>query len=272
METVGISCPARRRSFGNNLDRLDHRPEHARRFGDLTLSPDLRDSAGLLVAEAHRAGQISGDLPRISSDRTRRSAIRTSLRPLLDTVRELQSYSQKSGVEGVIGRRAPGCPRSLSTDRRSSRFRSTSPPTRHPGDPGRPADRAARDRRPARTAGLTVGGRLSGSLSPTMGPGVAVSDRTKLFSSLTTKESKGTGLGCRCRSSTSSAGNEGRLWFGLGSRGRGARFRIDLPVFGAGSGVKRAARRRASATVTGSRASLAGPAKTRGPRIWQWGC
>jgi two-component system NtrC family sensor kinase len=121
METVGILVSGVAHELNNPIASIIGLSTLIGR--DPGLSPDLRESAGLLVDEAQRAGQIVRTfLDFVRSRPPERHP--TPIRPLLETVRELQSYSQKSGSIGS-SRSKPGCPGSRSTARRSSRCCST---------------------------------------------------------------------------------------------------------------------------------------------------
>ena len=118
METVGILVSGVAHELNNPIASIIGLSTLIGR--DPGLSADLRESAGLLVDEAQRAGQIVRTfLDFVRSRPPERHP--TSLRPLLETVRELQSYSQKSGVEWVDRRRARPAAGRRSTGRRSSR-------------------------------------------------------------------------------------------------------------------------------------------------------
>ena len=107
METVGILVSGVAHELNNPIASIIGLSTLIGR--DPTLSGDLRESAGLLVDEAQRAGQIVRTfLDFVRSRPPERHP--TAIAPLLETVRELQSYSQKSGVEWIIDVE-PGLPR-----------------------------------------------------------------------------------------------------------------------------------------------------------------
>ena len=260
METVGILVSGVAHELNNPIASIIGLSTLVGR--DPGLSPDLRESAGLLVAEAQRAGQIVRTfLDFVRSRPPERHP--TPLGPLLDTVRELQSYSQKSGVEWVIDVE-PGLPR-VAIDR--SQIQQVLINLTTNAIQAILADRPTGRLEIGARRGPRSDGRATVRITVTDdGPGVAVSDRTKLFVPFfTTKEpGEGTGLGLPV-SFDIVRRHEGRLRFEPAPGGRGARFVIDLPVSALGPSEAPPGGG-ASATVTGSRASLAGPAKTRGPR------
>jgi PAS domain S-box-containing protein len=225
METVGILVSGVAHELNNPIASIIGLSTLIGR--DRSLSADLRESAGLLVDEAQRAGRIVRTfLDFVRSRPPERHP--TALGPLLETVRELQSYSQKSGVEWAIDIEH-GLPR-VTIDRSqiqqvminlTSNSIQAILSDRPTGRLEIVARRAPADEAPGMVR-ITV---------TDDGPGVAAADRTKLFVPFfTTKEpGEGTGLGLPV-SYDIVRRHEGSLRFEPAPGGRGARFVIDLPV------------------------------------------
>ena len=271
METVGILVSGVAHELNNPIASIIGLSTLIGR--DPTLSADLRESATLLVDEAQRAGQIVRTfLDFVRSRPPERHP--TSLKPLIETVRELQSYSQKGGITWVIDVE-PGLPR-VAIDR--SQIQQVLINLTSNGIQAILADRptgrleVTARRGPPSETGPTVRITVTDD-----GPGVAASDRTKLFVPFFTTKApgEGTGLGLPV-SFDIIRRHEGRLRFEPGPGGRGARFVIELPVNApaprsgsavapiaepppAGTAVPRPGRRR------GGRARAA-PAAARRPR------
>jgi two-component system NtrC family sensor kinase len=225
METVGILVSGVAHELNNPIASIIGLSTLIGR--DPSLTADLRESAGLLVEEAQRAGQIVRTfLDFVRSRPPERHP--TPMKPLLETVRELQSYSQKSGVEWVIDVE-PGLPR-VAIDRSQIQQVLINLTTN--------AIQAILSDRPVGRLEVVVrrGPRSDGRATVRItvtddGPGVAASDRTKLFVPFFTTKApgEGTGLGLPV-SFDIIRRHEGRLWFEPAPGGRGARFVIDLPV------------------------------------------
>jgi two-component system NtrC family sensor kinase len=231
METVGILVSGVAHELNNPIASIIGLSTLIGR--DPALSPDLRESAGLLVDEAQRAGQIVRTfLDFVRSRPPERHP--TPLGPLIETVRELQSYSQKSGIEWIIDidRDLPriaidrsqiqqvlinlttNAIQAIQADRRTGRL-----------------DINAR-------LGPRTDGRAMVRITVTDdGPGVAISDRTKLFVPFFTTKAPGEGTGLGLPVSFDIVRrHDGLLWFEPAPGGRGARFAIDLPVEAPGPG------------------------------------
>ncbi len=225
METVGILVSGVAHELNNPIASIIGLSTLVGR--DPTLSPDLRESAGLLVDEAQRAGQIVRTfLDFVRSRPPERHP--TPLRPLLETIRELQSYSQKSGVEWVIDVE-PGLPK-VAIDR--SQIQQVLINLTTNAIQAIRADRPSGRLEISARRGPRIDGRATVRITVTDdGPGVAASDRTKLFVPFFTTKAPGEGTGLGLPVSFDIVRrHEGRLWFEPAPGGRGARFLIDLPV------------------------------------------
>ncbi|MGZ8527214.1 MAG: PAS domain S-box protein [Candidatus Limnocylindrales bacterium] len=254
METVGILVSGVAHELNNPIASIIGLSTIIGR--DPGLSTDLRESAALLVGEAQRAGQIVRTfLDFVRSRPPERHP--TPLGPLLETVRELQSYSQKSGVEWVIDVE-PELPR-VAIDRSQIQQVMINLTTN--------AIQAILADRPAGRLEVTARRGPSGDGRPTVritvtddGPGVATFDRSKLFVPFfSTKEpGQGTGLGLSV-SFDIVRRHDGTLTYEPAPGGRGARFIVELPVEAPSS-----ARARPSPSRTRpARQARRGPAGTR---------
>jgi PAS domain S-box-containing protein len=225
METVGILVSGVAHELNNPIASIIGLSTLIGR--DPGLSADLRESAGLLVEEAHRAGQIVRTFLDFVRSRPPERHL-TPLKPLLETVRELQSYSQKSGVEWVIDVE-PGLPR-VAIDR--SQIQQVLINLTTNAIQAILADRPVGRLEVVVRRGPRSEGRATVRITVTDdGPGVAASDRTKLFVPFFTTKAPGDGTGLGLPVSFDIVRrHEGRLWFEPAPGGRGARFVIDLPV------------------------------------------
>ncbi len=225
METVGILVSGVAHELNNPIASIVGLSTLIGR--DPGLSDDLRESAGLLVDEAHRAGRIVRTfLDFVRSRPPERHP--TAVGPLLETVRELQSYSQKGRVDWIIDVE-PDLPR-VAIDRSQIQQVLLNLTTN--------AVQAILSDRPTGTLEIAAR-RGSGSEDrPTIrisvtddGPGVAASDRTKLFVPFFTTKAPGEGTGLGLPVSFDIVRrHEGRLRYEPAPGGRGARFIIELPV------------------------------------------
>ena len=225
METVGILVSGVAHELNNPIASIIGLSTLIGR--DPGLSPDLRESAGLLVDEAQRAGQIVRTfLDFVRSRPPERHP--TPIRPLLETVRELQSYSQKNGVEWAI-EVEPGLPR-VPIDR--SQIQQVLLNLSSNAIQAILSDRPTGRLEIAARRGPRVEGRATVRITVTDdGPGVPASDRTKLFVPFFTTKAPGEGTGLGLPVSFDIVRrHEGRLRFEPAPGGRGARFVIDLPV------------------------------------------
>jgi PAS domain S-box-containing protein len=225
METVGILVSGVAHELNNPIASIIGLSTLIGR--DPNLSADLRESAALLVDEAQRAGQIVRTfLDFVRSRPPERHP--TSLKPLIETVRELQSYSQKGGVTWVIDVE-PGLPR-VAIDRSQIQqvlvnLTSNAIQAILADRPTGRLEISAR-RGPRTEAGPTVRITVTDD-----GPGVAASDRTKLFVPFFTTKAPGEGTGLGLPVSFDIVRrHQGHLRFEPAPGGRGARFVIDLPV------------------------------------------
>ena len=225
METVGILVSGVAHELNNPIASIIGLSTLIGR--DPGLSADLRESAGLLVGEARRAGHIVRTfLDFVRSRPPERHP--TPLGPLLETVRELQSYSQKSGVEWVFDLEA-GLPR-IAIDR--SQIQQVLINLTTNAIQAIQSDRRTGRLEISARRGPRTDGRAIVRIAVTDdGPGVAVSDRTKLFVPFFTTKAPGEGTGLGLPVSFDIVRrHDGRLWFEPAPGGRGARFVIDLPV------------------------------------------
>lgn len=225
METVGILVSGIAHELNNPIAAILGLSELIRRHPDLTL--DLRDSADLLVEEADRARRIVGTFLDFIRPRAP-ERYPTPVRPLLETIRELQSYSQRSGIGWAV-EVEPNLPR-VAIDRSQMQQVLLNLTTN--------AIQAIVSDRPSGHLELTAArgpgldGRQSVRITVTDdGPGVPEALRSRLFVPFfTTKEpGEGTGLGLSV-SFDIVRRHEGRLSYEPAPGGRGARFVIDLPV------------------------------------------
>ena len=225
METVGILVSGVAHELNNPIASIIGLSTLIGR--DPGLSPDLRESAGLLVDEAQRAGQIVRTfLDFVRSRPPERHP--TPIRPLLETVRELQSYSQKSGIDWVIEVET-GLPR-VPIDR--SQIQQVLLNLTSNAIQAILSDRPTGRLEITARRGPRIDGRATVRITVTDdGPGVAASDRTKLFVPFFTTKAPGEGTGLGLPVSFDIVRrHEGRLRFEPAPGGRGARFVIDLPT------------------------------------------
>ena len=152
----------------------------------------------------------------------------TALRPLLEAVRELQSYSQKSGVEWVI-EVEPGLPR-VAIDR--SQIQQVMLNLTTNAIQAMLADRPTGRLEIAARPGPPDGARPTVRISVTDdGPGVAEADRSKLFVPFFTTKAPGLGTGLGLPVSFDIVRrHEGSLTYEPAPGGRGARFVVELPI------------------------------------------
>ncbi len=256
METVGILVSGVAHELNNPIASIIGLSTLIGR--DPGLSPDLRESAGLLVDEAQRAGQIVRTfLDFVRSRPPERHP--TPIRPLLETVRELQSYSQKSGIDWSI-EVEPGLPR-VPIDR--SQIQQVLLNLTSNAIQAILADRPTGRLEIAARRGPRIEGRATVRITVTDdGPGVPASDRTKLFVPFFTTKAPGEGTGLGLPVSFDIVRrHEGRLRFEPAPGGRGARFVIDLPVEATAGEVARKARseRSGPSTTRASRSRKRGP-------------
>ena len=159
---------------------LDPRVEPADRSNP-DLSAELRESADMLVDEAHGPGGSCGSCS-TSSGHDRPNGTRPTIRALIDSVLELQSYILgKSGIDGS-SRSSPGLPRVPIDRGQLQQVLVNLTVERHPGDPD--GWRTGRLAISARQGPRSMDERQSGSPSPTTDPG-----------------SPPQPVGCSCRSS-----------------------------------------------------------------------
>ncbi len=225
METVGILVSGVAHELNNPIASIVGLSTLIGR--DPSLSDDLRESAGLLVDEAHRAGRIVRTfLDFVRSRPPERHP--AALGPLLETVRELQSYNRKGRVEWVIDVE-PGLPR-VAIDRSQIQQVLLNLTTNavqailsdRPTGRLEIAARRGPDREGRSTLRITV---------TDDGPGVADSDRTKLFVPFFTTKAPGEGTGLGLPVSFDIVRrHEGRLRYEPAPGGRGARFIVELPI------------------------------------------
>jgi two-component system NtrC family sensor kinase len=225
METVGILVSGVAHELNNPIASIIGLSTIIGR--DPGLSRDLRENAALLVGEAQRAGHIVRTfLDFVRSRPPERHP--TPLKPLLETVRELQSYSKKSGVDWVINVQA-GLPR-VAIDRSQIQQVMINLTTNAIQAilADRPTGRLEIDARRGRS---DDGRRTVRIMVTDDGPGVAPLDRTKLFVPFFTTKApgQGTGLGLPVTFDIVRRHN-GTLTYEPAPGGRGARFIVELPV------------------------------------------
>lgn len=270
METVGILVSGVAHELNNPIASIIGLSTLIGR--DPGLSTDLRESAGLLVDEAQRAGQIVRTfLDFVRSRPPERHP--TALRPLLETIRELQSYSQKSGVEWVI-EVEPGLPR-VEIDR--SQIQQVMLNLTTNAIQAILADRPTGRLEVAARRGPPGAGRPTVRITVTDdGPGVAADDRSKLFVPFFTTKAPGQGTGLGLPVSFDIVRrHDGTLTYEPAPDGRGARFIVELPIEApsaaeATSGpstIQSGRRSRGGRTRDGrERSGASGPAARRRPR------
>lgn len=225
METVGILVSGVAHELNNPIASIVGLSTLIGR--DPALSDDLRESAGLLVDEAHRAGRIVRTfLDFVRSRPPERHP--TAIGPLLETIRELQSYTQRDRVSWVI-EVEPGLPK-VAIDRSQIQQVLLNLTTN--------AVQAMLSDRPTGALAIAAHRGPGTDDRPTIritvtddGPGVAPSDRTKLFVPFFTTKAPGEGTGLGLPVSFDIVRrHEGRLRYEPAPGGRGARFIIELPV------------------------------------------
>lgn len=225
METVGILVSGIAHELNNPIAAILGLSELIRRDPDLT--PDLHDSAALLVEEADRARRIVGTFLDFIRPRPP-ERYPTPVRPLLETIRELQSYSERSGIEWAV-EVDPDLPR-VAIDR--SQMQQVLLNLTTNAIQAIVSDRPSGHLELAAARGPGLDGHESIRITVTDdGPGIPEENRSRLFIPFfTTKEpGEGTGLGLSV-SFDIVRRHEGRLSYEPAPGGRGARFVIDLPV------------------------------------------
>lgn len=259
METVGILVSGVAHELNNPIASIIGLSTIIGR--DPGLSTDLRESAALLAAEAQRAGQIVGTfLDFVRSRPPERHP--TPLGPLLETVRELQSFSQKDGVEWVIEVQ-PGLPR-VAMDR--SQIQQVLINLTTNAIQAMLADRPTGRLEIAARHGPPGDGRPTVRITVTDdGPGVAVFDRSKLFVPFFTTKAPGQGTGLGLPVSFDIVRrHDGALTYEPAPGGRGARFIVELPVEAPSSARTRPLPTRAAGKA--GRGTALGGAGRRRPR------
>ncbi len=225
METVGILVSGVAHELNNPIAAILGLSELIRR--DPALPADLRESATLLLDEADRARRIVGTFLDFIRPRAPERHP-TPVRPLLETIQELQSYSQRSGIDWSITVE-PNLPR-VSVDR--SQLQQVLLNLTTNAIQAMLHDRPAGRLQLAATAARGSDGSETVRISVTDdGPGVPEQDRARLFVPFfTTKEpGEGTGLGLSV-SFDIVRRHEGRLSYEPNPGGRGAIFVIELPA------------------------------------------
>ena len=233
METVGILVSGVAHELNNPIAAILGLSELIRR--DPALPPDLRDTATLLLEEADRARRIVNTFLDFIRPRPPERHP-TPVRPLLDTIQELQSYSQRSGIDWSITVE-PDLPR-VAVDR--SQLQQVLLNLTTNAIQAMLHDRPAGRLELAATRGRAPDGRATVRISVTDdGPGVPAQDRARLFVPFfTTKEpGEGTGLGLSV-SFDIVRRHDGRLSYEPAPHARGARFVVELPALPAADATR----------------------------------
>ncbi len=225
METVGILVSGVAHELNNPIASIVGLSSLIGR--DPSLSDDLRESARLLVDEAHRAGQIVRTFLDFVRSRPPERHL-TAIKPLLESVRELQSYAHRGHVEWVLDIE-PGLPQ-VAIDR--SQIQQVLLNLTTNAIQAMLSDRPSGTLEIAARRGPGNDGHRTIRISVTDdGPGVAASDRTKLFVPFFTTKSPGEGTGLGLPVSFDIVRrHEGRLRYEPAPGGRGSRFIVELPV------------------------------------------
>ena len=260
METVGILVSGVAHELNNPIASIIGLSTLIGR--DPGLSPDLRESAGLLVDEAQRAGQIVRTfLDFVRSRPPERHP--TPIRPLLETrPRAPVLFPEERDRLGHRGRDR-GCPASRST---ASQIQQVLLNLTSNAIQAILSDRPTGRLEITARRGPRIDGRATVRITVTDdGPGVAASDRTKLFVPFFTTKAPGEGTGLGLPVSFDIVRrHEGRLRFEPAPGGRGARFVIDLPTAAPTTRDAPAARPGPAAKAGVSASPRRGPGRPRG--------
>jgi len=225
MEAIGMLVAGVAHELNNPLSAIVAFSDLIRR--DMRLPEDLRSDAEMLVAEAARTRRIVSNLLDFARQRPPERHP-TSLRALIGTVVDLQSYSLKDGRIAIEVDLPDDLP-PVELDR--SQLQQVLVNLTLNAVQALRADSG--------TGRVIIRGRLVPGSNPPLvrieveddGPGVPPADRDRLFLPFFTTKAQGEGTGLGLPVSYGIvAGHGGHLWHEEPEGGRGARFVVEMPV------------------------------------------